>query len=59
MQRILLDTDTGVDDALAIILALNSPELRVEAITTVSGNVHVELCTRNVLITLEAMEVRE
>ena len=59
MQRILLDTDTGVDDALAIILALNSSELQVEAITTVSGNVHVELCTRNVLITLEAMELRE
>ena len=55
MQRILLDTDTGVDDALAIILALNSPELKVEAITSVSGNVHVDLCTRNLLMTLEAM----
>ena len=59
MQRILLDTDTGVDDALAIILALNSPELKVEAITSVSGNVHVNLCTRNLLMTLEAIEVRE
>ncbi len=59
MQRILLDTDTGVDDALAIILALNSPELKVEAITSVSGNVHVDLCTCNLLMTLEAMEVRE
>ena len=59
MQRILLDTDTGVDDALAIILALNSSELQGEAITIVSGNVHVELCTRNVLITLEAIELRE
>ncbi|MBI1924312.1 nucleoside hydrolase [Candidatus Poribacteria bacterium] len=57
MQRILLDTDTGVDDALAIILALNSPELKVEAITTVSGNVHVDLCARNLLMTLEAMEI--
>ena len=59
MQRILLDTDTGVDDALAIILALNSPELKVEAITSVSGNVHVDLCTRNLLMTLEAIEVGE
>ena len=59
MQRILLDTDAGVDDALAILLALNSPELKVEAITTVSGNVHVDLCTRNVLMTLEAMDLRE
>lgn len=57
MQRILLDTDTGVDDALATILALNSPELKVEAITTVSGNVHVDLCARNLLMTLEAMEL--
>jgi purine nucleosidase/pyrimidine-specific ribonucleoside hydrolase len=59
MQRILLDTDTGVDDALAIILALNSPELKVEAITSVSGNVHVDLCTRNLLMTLEAMGIGE
>ena len=59
MQRILLDTDTGVDDALAIILALNSPELKVEAITSVSGNVHVDLCTRNLLMTLEAMGLNE
>ena len=59
MQRILLDTDTGVDDALAIILALNSPELKVEGITSVSGNVHVDLCTRNLLMTLEAMGLSE
>ncbi len=59
MQHILLDTDTGVDDALAIILALNSPELKVEAITSVSGNVHVDLCTRNLLMTLEALGVKE
>ena len=59
MQRILLDTDTGVDDALAVILALNSPELKVEAITSVSGNVQVDLCTRNLLMTLEAMGVGE
>lgn len=59
MPRILLDTDTGVDDALAIILALNSPELKVEAITSVSGNVHVDLCTRNLLMTLDAMGIDE
>lgn len=59
MQRIILDTDTGVDDALAILLALRSPELRVEAITAVSGNVHVDHCVRNILITLEAMALDE
>ncbi len=45
----ILDVDAGVDDALAIILAMRSPELEVVAITTVSGNVHVDLCTKNVL----------
>lgn len=52
-RRIVIDTDAGVDDALAIIFALRSPELRVEAITTVSGNVHVDLCTENVLRVLD------
>lgn len=59
MKRILIDTDIGVDDALAVIFALKSPELKVEAITTVSGNVHVEQCTRNLLITLECMDPLE
>jgi inosine-uridine nucleoside N-ribohydrolase len=51
----VIDTDAGVDDALALILALRSPELRVEAITTVSGNVHVDLCTGNVLRVLDVV----
>ena len=59
MQRIVLDTDTGVDDALAIVLALNSPELTVEAITTVSGNVHVDSCSRNLFMTLDTMGLSE
>src|SRR5918999_4634798 len=48
-KRVIIDTDPGVDDALALILALQSPELCVEAITTVSGNVHVNLATQNAL----------
>lgn len=40
MKHIILDTDPGVDDALAFILAFNSPEIKVEAITTVAGNVN-------------------
>ena len=36
---IIIDTDPGTDDALAILLALNSPELDVKAITVVPGNV--------------------
>src|SRR6266581_9300663 len=56
MQRIILDTDPGLDDALALFLALASPEVRLEAITTVSGNVHVDLTTRNALTLLELTE---
>ncbi|MHB0913348.1 MAG: nucleoside hydrolase [Armatimonadota bacterium] len=48
MKQVVIDTDAGVDDALAIVFALNSPELDVSAITTVSGNVHVDLVTENV-----------
>ena len=47
MQRILIDTDPGVDDALAILLALRSPELQIEALTTVCGNVPVTQGTEN------------
>jgi inosine-uridine nucleoside N-ribohydrolase len=38
-KRVIIDTDPGTDDAMAIILALNSPELKVEALTVVPGNV--------------------
>jgi inosine-uridine nucleoside N-ribohydrolase len=38
-QRVIIDTDPGVDDAMAIMLAVNSPELKVEALTVVPGNV--------------------
>ncbi len=46
-RRIILDTDPGIDDAMAVLLALRSRELKVEAITTVAGNVPVELGTEN------------
>ena len=38
-RRVIIDTDPGADDAMAILLALNSPELKVEALTVVPGNV--------------------
>src|SRR5258706_14238199 len=38
-KRVIIDTDPGIDDAMAILLALNSPELKVEALTVVPGNV--------------------
>lgn len=51
-RRVIIDTDPGVDDALALLLALQSPELYVEAITTVSGNVDIDRATRNALTVL-------
>lgn len=59
MQRILIDTDPGVDDALALLLAMKSPELHVEAITTVSGNVHVDQATQNLLRILALLDLSE
>lgn len=52
-KRVIIDTDPGVDDAAAILFALGSPELAVEALTTVFGNVDVEQTTRNALTILE------
>jgi purine nucleosidase/pyrimidine-specific ribonucleoside hydrolase len=52
---LLIDTDPGIDDALALLLALASPEVSVEAITTVAGNVPVERCTENVFRILELL----
>jgi len=46
---VLIDTDPGIDDALALLLAWGCPELRVDAVTTVAGNVPVEVATANVL----------
>jgi purine nucleosidase len=48
-KKILIDTDPGTDDALAILLALNSPEIDVRAITIVAGNVTSELGLENAL----------
>lgn len=45
--RVIIDTDPGIDDALALVLAFASPELKIEAITTVAGNVPVGQAARN------------
>lgn len=44
---VLIDTDTGIDDAVALALAARLPALRVVAVTTVHGNTEVERATRN------------
>ncbi len=53
MTRIIIDCDPGIDDAIAILLALASPELDVAAITTVAGNVSLDRTTANGLRLLE------
>jgi len=52
-RPIIIDTDPGQDDAVALLLALASPELEVLGITTVAGNVPLVLTTRNACIMLE------
>jgi purine nucleosidase len=49
----LIDTDTASDDAVALIMALRSTQVRVLAITTVAGNVAVQQAARNALCTAE------
>ncbi|HEX9012625.1 MAG TPA: nucleoside hydrolase [Anaerolineaceae bacterium] len=54
MVRLVIDTDPGVDDAHAILFALAYPGARVEALTTVSGNVPVDRTTANACKVLDA-----
>lgn len=52
-HRVIIDTDPGQDDAVAILLALASPEIEVLAITAVAGNVPLPLTSRNALAVCE------
>lgn len=52
-RKIIIDTDPGQDDAVAILLALASPELDILGLTTVAGNVPLPLTTKNALIVCE------
>jgi len=53
LPTFLIDTDTASDDAVALIMALRSPDVCVAAITVVAGNVPLEQATRNALYTAE------
>ncbi len=53
MRKVIIDTDGGSDDAVAIIMCLRDPAVDVVAITTVSGNVDVNQATKNVLMSAE------
>lgn len=52
-HRFVFDTDTGIDDAMALLFFLRSPELALEGVTTVFGNSTVDNCTRNARTVLE------
>ena len=52
-RTFLIDTDTASDDAVALIMALRAPEVRIAAITVVAGNVEVQQATRNALYAVE------
>ena len=54
VKRVIIDADPGIDDTAAILMALASDKLQVEAFTTVHGNASVEQCTVNTLRILEA-----
>ena len=52
-RRIIIDTDAGGDDALAILMAAHSPNITIEGVTVLQGNVTIEQATKNALMTLE------
>ena len=53
MKNIIIDTDTGSDDAVALVMALRDPSVKVIAVTTVAGNVGVDQATENALIAID------
>ena len=48
-RKVYLDVDTGVDDSLALLLAISAPDMDVEGITCVAGNVPIDAVVRNTL----------
>ena len=58
-KKIIIDTDCGSDDAMAIAMALNDPAYEIVMISTVSGNVHVDQATINTLTTIEYADTYE
>ena len=57
MRTFLIDTDTASDDAVAILMALAAPDVKVVGLTTVAGNVGLDQATRNALYTAEVAGV--
>lgn len=53
MRKYIIDTDTGSDDAVALMMALKTNDIKIEAITTVCGNIPMLQATKNALMTIE------
>ena len=53
MEKVIFDLDIGVDDAMALIMGLNDPEVDIKLVTTVFGNVSVEQATKNACFIIE------
>jgi purine nucleosidase len=53
MRRFLIDTDTASDDAVALVMAAKAPDIHIEAVTIVAGNVPLDQAVQNALYTLE------
>ena len=56
MIKAVMDLDTGIDDAIALMIALQSPEIKIVGITTVSGNVSARIAGLNTLGILNVMD---
>lgn len=59
MRRIVIDCDPGIDDAQAIMMAYRHPNIKIEAISSVSGNVGIDHTTENVLKILDVVEAEK
>lgn len=58
-RRVIIDSDPGIDDALALMLALRSSRLQIEGITTVSGNMPLDHCVTNTFQILRAAHLEK
>ena len=56
VQKIIIDTDPGIDDAMAIFFAGLSNKLDLVALTSVFGNVTLDIATRNAMVLAEILE---
>ncbi len=57
MVKLIIDTDPGIDDAMAIFYAAAAPDIELLGLSTIFGNVTTEVATRNALRLLEAVEL--